>query len=164
MQLKTSSPSLKSMNSLPEVEMELKELMPIIMEKLSAGQTVKFSPMGISMLPMLRQKIDSVVLSAPPAKLKKYDLPLYIRDNGKYILHRVIEAGDTYTCCGDNQFQMERGIRPDQIIAIVTGFYRDDKYISVEDPKYLRYCRFWDSSREIRHFKRRAEGWLRRHL
>ena len=152
------------MNSLPEVEMELDELMPLIKEKLAAGQTVTFSPMGVSMLPMLRQKLDSVVLSAAPDKLKKYDLPLYQRDNGRYILHRVIEAGNTYTCCGDNQFVFEKGIRDDQIIAVVSGFYREGKYCSTDDPAYRAYCRLWDSSRSARHFGRRAAGWLRRHI
>ena len=152
------------MNSLPEIKMELDALMPLIREKLSTGQSVRFSPMGVSMLPMLRQKKDSVVLAAPPEKLKKYDLPLYVRDNGKYILHRIIEAGDSYTCCGDNQFQMETGIRHDQIIAVVTGFYREDKYISVTDRRYRAYCRLWDKSRSARKFERRARGYLRRHL
>ena len=152
------------MNSLPEIKMELDALMPLIREKLSTGQSVRFSPMGVSMLPMLRQKKDSVVLAAPPEKLKKYDLPLYVRDNGKYILHRIIEAGDSYTCCGDNQFQMETGIRHDQIIAVVTGFYREDKYISVNDKRYRAYCRLWDKSRPARKLKRRAMGYLRRHL
>ena len=144
--------------------MELKELMPLIQEKLSQGKTVRFSPLGISMLPMLRQREDSVVLSAAPKRLKKYDLPLYIRDNGKYILHRVIAAGDTYICCGDNQFVYEPGVRQDQILALVTGFYRKDKYYSVNNPLYRTYCVLWHHSRPLRYFYRRGKGWLRRHL
>lgn len=62
----------------------MEEIVPLIEEALSAGQSVRLSPTGISMLPMLRQGIDSVVLSPVPETLRKYDLPLYRRENGKY--------------------------------------------------------------------------------
>ena len=138
--------------------------MPLFLEQFQAGRSVRFSPRGVSMLPMLRQEIDSVVLSAVPEKLQKYDLPLYQRDDGKYILHRIVEAGETYTCIGDNQFVAETGIRHDQMIARVTGFYRGETYHSVEEPGYRLYCRFWHYSRPVRHFWRRGIGWLRRKL
>lgn len=143
---------------------QLDNLMPLFHERLAAGQKIKFNPRGISMLPMLRQGIDSVTLSPLPDKLKKYDLPLYQRDDGKYILHRVIAAGDTYTCCGDNQFYPEHGLRHDQMIALVTSFSRGEKEHSVRETSYKLYCRFWHYSRPIRHFWRRGIGWLRRHL
>ena len=142
----------------------MEQLMPLIRECLTAGQTVRILPRGVSMLPMLRQGIDSVVLSAVPEKLQKYDLPLYQRDDGKYILHRIVGAGETYTCIGDNQFVAETGIRHDQMIALVTGFYRGETYHSVEEPGYRLYCRFWHYSRPVRHFWRRGIGWLRRKI
>ena len=138
--------------------------MPLIMERLAAGHNVKFSPRGISMLPMLRQGIDSVVLSPLPKKLKKYDLPLYQRKNGKYVLHRIVKAGDTYTCIGDNQFQQEPGLEHGQMIALVTAFYRADKLHSVNEPGYKLYCRLWHYSRGLRHFWHRGIGWLKRHI
>ena len=104
--------------------MRLEQLMPLIREYLAAGKTVKFSPRGISMLPMLRQGIDDVVLSPLPEKLKKYDLPLYQRDDGHFVLHRIVRVGETYTCVGDNQFELEHGLRHDQMIAVVTAFSR----------------------------------------
>ena len=141
---------------------ELNNLMPLFRERLAAGQKIQFSPRGISMLPMLRQGIDSVILSPVPEKLKKYDLPLYQRDDGKYILHRVVEAGDTYTCIGDNQFVYERELRHDQMIALVTTFTRDGRQIPVTNPVYRLYCSFWHHSRSARHFLRRVKNKLRR--
>ena len=138
--------------------------MPLIQEALNQGKTVKFSPRGISMLPMLRQEIDSVILSPVPAKLKKYDLPLYQRDDGKYVLHRVVRVAETYTCVGDNQFVLEHGLRHDQMIALVTAFTRGDRLIAVSDWRYWVYCRMWHYTRGLRHFYRRAKGWIRRHL
>ena len=152
------------MAALHEKEIALAQLMPLILERLEAGQTVQFSPMGVSMLPMLRQGIDSVVLSPVPEKLKKYDLPLYQRDDGKFILHRIVQVGDTYTCMGDNQFQPEPGLRHDQMIALVTAFYRGERQIRCDSPLYQLYCRVWHYSRPVRRFWRRGIGWLRRHL
>ena len=140
------------------------ELMPLFREQLAAGKSVRFSPKGISMLPMLREGIDSVVLSPVPERLKKYDLPLYQRDNGKYVLHRIIRVGQTYTCMGDNQFTPEPGLRQEQMIAMVTAFYRGQRKYETRHWGYRLYCRFWHFSRPVRHFWKRGIGWLRRHF
>ena len=150
------------MNKPMNVTME--SLMPIIEEQLLRGQSVRFAPQGISMLPMIRQNIDSVIISPVSDKLKKYDLPLYRRPNGKFILHRIVEVGDTYTCMGDNQFVKEHGVKHDQMIAVVTAFYRGDRRIEINNWCYQMYCRLWYHSRHIRRFWRRGCGWLRRHL
>lgn len=140
------------------------DLVPLFRERLEAGQKVRFSPRGISMLPMLRQGRDCVILSPVPEKLKKYDLPLYRRDDGKYVLHRVVKVDETYTCIGDNQFVYEPGLRHDQMIAVVSAFCRDEKQYSISHTGYRIYCRLWYYSRPVRHFCRRAIGWIRRHL
>lgn len=139
-------------------------LVPLFKDRLAAGQCIRFSPRGISMLPMLRQGIDSVVLSPLPERLQKYDLPLYQREDGKYVLHRIIQTGETYTCMGDNQFTPEPGLRHDQMIALVTAFTRGETEHSVREFSYWLYCRIWHCSRPVRHFWRRGIGWLRRQL
>ena len=152
------------MDSLREKQYRLDELMPLIREQLAAGQSVRFAPRGTSMLPMLRQGIDAVLLSPLPEKLRKYDLPLYRRDNGQYVLHRIVDVGQTYTCVGDNQFELETGVTHDRMIGVVTAFYRAGKAWRVSSPVYRCYCRLWHCSRPVRRFWRRARGWLRRHL
>ena len=142
----------------------MEDLMPLIQEALSSGRSVQIYPMGTSMLPMLRQKVDSVVLSPITGKLRKYDLPLYRRGNGKYVLHRIVGVGETYTCMGDNQYAQEPGIRDDQLIAVVTAFYRGERKCSVTAPSYWLYCRAWYHSRHLRKFYRRCVGWLKRKL
>ncbi len=128
----------------------LDDLMPLIKERLLSGESVCFTPRGISMRPMLEGGRDQVILSPMPQKLKKYDLPLYQRDNGQYVLHRVVRAGDRYTCIGDNQFALEHGLRHEQMIAVVTGFVRKGKTYSVDSAGYNLYCRLWHFSRPIR--------------
>ena len=140
-------------------------LMPLLRERLAAGQTVRYLPFrGISMLPMLRQGKDSVELAPLPEKLKKYDLPLYQYPSGKYVMHRVVDVTDThYICLGDNLTDRET-ICPEQMIAVVSAFRRGEKRISVEDPRYRLYCRIWVALFPLRKGFRRAKRLLRRLL
>ena len=138
--------------------------MPLIRERLAEGKKVTFGPKGTSMLPMLRQGIDRVELVAVKGKLKKYDLPLYVRDNGQYVLHRIVKARDTYTCIGDNQYVYEKGVRQDQLIAVMSGYYRGDQYISAKSWGYRWYCHRWHWTRPIRPLWRRIKGKLVRLL
>lgn len=116
-------------------------------EYLEENGEVIITPVGISMWPMLRSRRDTVLLTKPQGRLNKYDLPVYSRDSGELVMHRVMEVhADSYTMCGDHQTVLEEGIGDDRIIAVVKGFYRDEKYIPADNKNYLRYCRFWCGS------------------
>ena len=145
-----------------ERNVRFEEPMPLIRERIAAGESVRFFPRGTSMLPMLRQGVDAVVLSPVPGQLKKYDLPFYQRKNGQFVLHRIVSAGETYTCIGDNQFELEPGLTHDQMIGVVTAFTRDGKEHSVNELSHRMYCRFWHYSRPIRHIWRKVIWKLRR--
>lgn len=150
------------MSSLREHYVSMNELGPLIQERLAAGQAVRFSPKGVSMLPMLREGIDSVLISPAPEKLQKFDIPLYQRENGQYILHRVIDVSEDYTCMGDNQFAAEKGIQHRQVIGVVTAFYRGERRWETTGKGYRMYCHVWHFSRPFRHLVRRIGGFLRR--
>lgn len=143
---------------------QLDDWMPLFRERLAAGQTVTFSPRGVSMLPMIRQGVDTVTLSALPEKLRKYDLPLYQRRDGQYVLHRIVKTGQTYTCIGDNQFVYEYGLRHDQMIAVVSSFTRNGREYRVTDLRYRLYCRCWHHSRGLRKLCSRGLGWIHGHV
>ena len=134
-------------------ETTLDAVMDIILEKLEAGGTVTFTPHGTSMLPMLRDGEDVVVLKKPQGRLHLFDIPLYRRDNGQYVLHRVIDfcRDGTYILCGDNQFAKEKGITDSQIIAVISGFVRKGKAYSVKSFRYRVYVNFWYYTRFFRH-------------
>lgn len=133
-----------------ELEVQMQDLMPVFQETLAQGKTVRFSPRGVSMLPMLRQGKDTVTLSPVSGKLKKHDIPLYRRDDGAYILHRIIAVGNTYTCIGDHQYVYEPGVRDDQIIGVVTSFTRGKREYSVTNFWYRLYVRLWCGTVTIR--------------
>ena len=140
----------------------LDEIMPLIRERLSAGENVQFSPRGTSMLPMLKQGRDSVILSPVTGCLRRGDLPLYQRKNGQYVLHRVISVGEKYICCGDHQVEPEYGIEHEQIIAVVSSFTRKGKRVSVDAPGYRAYCCLWMAIRPLRCAWRKGKGLLKR--
>lgn len=139
------------------------ELMPLIRERLAAGQTIRYLPFrGVSMLPMLRQGRDAVEIAPLPEKLKKYDLPVYQYPSGKIVMHRIVDVEeDYYVCLGDNTYAYEK-IFPDQMIAVVSAFKRGEKRISVDDPGYRLYCRVWVAVFPVRKFLKRVKSWLRR--
>lgn len=136
--------------------------MPHIRETLAAGGSICIGPKGTSMLPLIRQGKDYAELSPLPGKLKKYDIPLYQRPSGQYVLHRIVRVGEDYTCMGDNQFQRETGVKQEQLIAVVTAIYRGEKRVPVTTFSYRAYCRMWHWSRPIRRIFRRVRNSLSR--
>ena len=147
---------------LEKKSMYLDDLMPLIREQLNSGASVRIHPRGTSMLPMIREGVDSVVLSKLPQKLEKYDVILYQRKDGQYVLHRLVKVGDAYTFIGDNQFDKEKGIKHEQLIARVSYFYRENEKISVNKFSYRVYCGVWYNSRGIRRIWRRFLSFVQR--
>lgn len=113
---------------------------------LESGGHFQMYPRGTSMLPLFVQERDSVILIKPDGALKKNDIAFYLRDNGQYVLHRVISCDDgKYVMCGDNQLQLEYGIEEKHIIGVVCSFNRKGKDISVNAPLYKLYIFLWQS-------------------
>ncbi len=129
----------------------LSDVYDVMMEMLNSGGTVNFNPRGTSMLPTLHNDGDRVVLKKFKT-LKKYDLPLYLRDDGQFVLHRVhkVNSDGTYNMCGDNQWHLEKGVRPDQIIGTVVSIQRGNKVIKTTNPLYKLYVVLWVKSRVVR--------------
>ena len=121
---------------------------------------------GVSMLPMLHQNRDIVVIVPPEGRLKKYDVALYKRGSS-YILHRIIGIQDEeYLIRGDNTYRMEH-VPPELVIGVLTGFVRNGKSYTVEDTGYQIYCRFWNAIytlRELLFRMRRIAGKIARML
>ena len=138
------------------VHVSVDDMMAIVEEVIREGKSVKLSPTGKSMLPLLREKRDSVLLSPINGDIKKYDIVLYKRENGGYVLHRVIKCADSYTLIGDNQFYAEDGIAKEQMIAVVREIYREKRSVSVDSFLYRVYSRIWIYSAPVRRFMLRV--------
>ena len=99
------------------------------------------TPIGTSMMPLLRERIDTVKLVAPN-NIKKHDVVLYMRNDKTLVLHRIIRINkDEFTMCGDNQCILEKHVKRSQIIAVMEGFYRGEEYFPISNKKYQKYVR-----------------------
>lgn len=143
----------------------LEDLVPLIRERVEAGHSVLgLTFKGVSMLPMLRQGKDTVELSPLPEKLKKYDLPIYQRPNGKLVMHRIVAVKeDHYICLGDNTEVFET-IYPEQMIGVVSAFMRGKKRIAVTNPGYRLYCHLWRPTRPLRKLYKKVRHLLGKHM
>ena len=148
---------------MPERDVRMEDMMPLLCERLAAGQQVRFAPMGTSMLPMLHPGRDSVTLSPFTGAADKYDLLFYRRADGTCVLHRAVRGGDPCLCTGDNQFEYET-VAAGQILARVTAFTRNGRERSAEDRAYRLYCRVWHFTRPARRLWRGLRVRVRRRL
>lgn len=122
-----------------------------------------FTNVGDSMMPLLRQRRDIIHISKVDGRLKKYDVPLYKRDNGQYVLHRILKVRENdYVICGDNRTGMEEGITDRHIIGVMTGVSRDGKFLSVNDKKYKLYVMLWGGRKSYRIFLLRVKSVMKR--
>lgn len=133
-------------------------MMEIINEKLSAGGDVLISASGNSMYPLFRHQKDQVRLSRVERTLKKYDMILYKRDNGQYVLHRIVGVGEEgFILRGDAQTVNEYPIRENQIIAKVSGFARKGKEHTCDEMSYRFYVYLWTHTVLLRRIYRKGK-------
>ena len=124
-----------------------------------------YSSVGDSMLPLIRQGRDLLVIERPDGRLKKYDVPLYRRDSGQYVLHRVLKVRENdYVICGDNRWAKEYGVTDRQILGVLTAVIRDGKELPVTDRRYRLYVRLWCGLFPLRAFALRGLHILKRIL
>ncbi len=116
----------------------LNEIQPFIEEILENGGSFSFMPKGKSMLPLIIEGSTKVAVSPVSCPLKKYDIILYKRADGQFVLHRIVKAkNEVYTLCGDNQVVYEHNITKDMVIGIVTAINTDGKNINSNNLWYL---------------------------
>lgn len=139
---------------------DLIDILDIIKEKLNDEGKVIFTPKGISMKPLLTGE-ESVVIEKITRKLKKNDLPfIYIKKTNSFIIHRVVkvENNGLYTTCGDNMIQKEYNISDNDILGIVTGYYKNGKLRSFNSFNYKVYCLYINTIRPIRTLYHKIKG------
>lgn len=128
------------------------EVTPIPMESLAellslqmeSGGIARLVVTGSSMHPTLRHRKDAVFLRPVERELRRGDLILYRRKNGRFVLHRIISRpnGDMFFCAGDNQWQKER-VTTAQVLGVTDGFIRDGKIYSEDNRGYRLWVNLW---------------------
>lgn len=124
------------------------DLMPLFKEQLENGKKVQFAPSGISMRPMLDDKVDQVYLKkATKENVRKKDVVLFQSDNGAYILHRIIKLDEQgFVTRGDHNYYNDKKQSYDKLIGKLYQFEHKGKKHSVCDLSYKMYVLIWLSS------------------
>ncbi len=127
-------------------------------EEILEEQGVYVGPtVGVSMLPMLKNRRDTIVVKPKTERLKRLDVALYRRGND-YVLHRVLSPIDGgYLIRGDNCYADEI-IPEEDVFGVLVEFFRKDKHILCTDKKYLRYAEKRLKTYKIRSFFVRVKG------
>lgn len=137
-------------------------LMPELLALLDQAESVPLTISGSSMTPFLVHGRDTVYLSKVTDPLKKGDMILYQRRNGQYILHRICRVHpDCYDLVGDAQTDIEPGIRPDQVRAIIHSVRRKGKLLKKGDFWWDFFAGFWLRIIPLRPLVRRIYTLLR---
>ncbi len=134
-------------------------------EEISRNGKLIFTNVGDSMLPLIREKRDLLIIEKADERLKKYDIPLYKRDSGQYVLHRILKVRrEDYVICGDNRWQREYGITDSHIIGVLTAIVRDGKTLSLSGWRYRLYVLLWCGFFPVRGLVFRIRDFIKRRI
>ena len=99
---------------------------------------------AFSMHPLLKEGRDLVTIRTFEGRLKKYDVPLYRRRDGGYLLHRIIGVKDDhYVIRGDNTFVKEH-VPDKELVGVLVAFKRKGKDCTVDSRGYRLYAKVWN--------------------
>lgn len=125
-------------------------LFSVVEETVKNGGSIKIKIAGYSMYPLVTSRRDSVLLTEAE-KIKKGDVPLIKREDGSYVLHRVVGIKNgALMLRGDYEQKTEYPVNPERVMAMAKGFYRKEKYIDCNSFLYKLYTFFWMNTVAIR--------------
>lgn len=153
-------PNLPSDDSIPQVYekpasdnmiLSVDEAMEQIIATLQAGNQIRLTVTGKTMLPFLRDQEDSVVLKPVKRKIRVGDIVFYLRTPTTPVLQRVVQipAPKKYVVCADAQTTLER-ISRQQVIGLVSDIKKHNEYISTTAFFWQCISRIWIWLRPVR--------------
>lgn len=128
-----------------------RQALPQFSRILASGGTFRLVVTGQSMLPFLRHKRDTVLLSPLSGPPRRGDILFYLRGPEACVLHRVhrVRADGTLLMCGDAQTQLEP-IRPCQVLARAVQVERGGRTLRCSSPSWRLAGGLWMLLRPIR--------------
>lgn len=143
----TSHAPTSTLNSNKSYKVDLEQL-------LREGNIIRIKPQGYSMYPLfIPGRDEALIQQAESETCHKNDIVLYRRDQGILVLHRICKiTPQGFYMIGDNQYEVEGPLHPDQIIGKLIAINRNSKEFSVKNPFYKLYSSLWLFMLPIRPF------------
>lgn len=102
----------------------------MLRDLVNEGKECRLLISGSSMAPFLVHERDSILFSKPDRELRRGDMVFYQRDNGQFVMHRILHVKtEGLYIIGDAQTEVEGPVRPEQVFALVTKVNRKGKWI-----------------------------------
>lgn len=113
-------------------------------ETLESKGVLAFVPHGNSMWPFLKNGKQTVIIEKKPAqRLKPLDVVFYKRNDGAFVLHRIVQVIDGgYLTRGDSLFTIET-ISEESVFGVMQGFYKGKDFVYATNEKYLKKVEKW---------------------
>jgi hypothetical protein len=104
------------------------------------------------MLPILHHQYDTIVIGPFKDIPHIKDVVLYRRENGAFVLHRIVgtEKNGDFILCGDNQTELENHVRRQQMIGLLQAFTYKGRLIPCTFLGYRAYMYLLPALRCIR--------------
>lgn len=150
------------MNNLNFYETDTANGLCYIKESLKSGASVPLTVTGSSMMPLLKPQRDIVWLEqCDMRQIKKGDILLFERGNGKPVLHRVRKIENDVLIMNGDALYWTEPIEKTQVIACVKKFERNKKMFTCESKKIKLWNMIWYITRPVRLILRRLYSALR---
>ena len=102
----------------------------MLRDLVNEGKECRLLISGSSMAPFLVHERDSILFSKPDRELRRGDMVFYQRDNGQYVMHRILKVKpEGLDIIGDAQTEVEGPVKPEQVFALVTKVNRKGKWV-----------------------------------
>lgn len=142
-------------------ELSSEQFLSVVSNCIEEDGSFSFSPHGGSMRPTVRE--GDTVLFVKPEEIRKYDVLLYRRPDGKAVLHRVIAVnGDRLTMRGDAQWRPEFNVPARNAVALAKTLTRGGRTRFFHSAEMLLAAWAVNAYNGTRRFFHRASGKLRR--
>lgn len=135
-------------------------------DELNASGKLIYTNVGVSMLPLLRENRDVMVIEKRVGAPRKLQAVLFRRDGvkgrGRYVVHRIVKTkkDGQYFIAGDNCTEGE-WVKKDNILGVLTAVIRDGKEMDFGGIRYRIYLHFWCAPYHLRFFLLRAKRGLK---
>lgn len=134
-----------------------------IEEELSQHGVYYATTEGDSMEPLFHTHKSVVCFRPKTRRLLRFEVPLVRREDGHCVMHRIVRVTpEGYIMRGDNRRIDDPFVPESEVIGVMDGYYRGEKFVPVTALRYRAYVFFWGRPNPIKTLWLLLQGGCRR--